>query len=69
MSRASVATSLYENGRVYHLAGAPWLAEMEEELVSFPGGAYKDQVDVISMAAIAASQARGDGPAQGVRIG
>jgi predicted phage terminase large subunit-like protein len=69
VSRASIATILYENGRVYHMLDAPWLREFEEELLSFPGGAFKDQVDVVSMAAIATSQAHADGPAQGVRLG
>jgi predicted phage terminase large subunit-like protein len=75
--RAMVATVLYENLRVYHLAERqgdhlippPWVREMEEELLGFPAGAYKDMVDVISMAAIAVSQAGANPGAQGYRIG
>ena len=37
---------------VFFPADAPWLAEYENELLTFPNGAHDDQVDVSAMAAI-----------------
>src|SRR5436190_377389 len=45
LTRAAVAGVLYRAGRVYHLAGAPWLADFESELLAFPAGEHDDQVD------------------------
>jgi len=42
----------YENGDVYHLAGADWLYEFEKELLGFDKAKHDDQVDVISYACI-----------------
>jgi len=52
-ARASVAAKLMAEGRVYFRAypRAEWLGDLEDELVSFPGGTYDDQVDALSYAA------------------
>lgn len=47
-TRAIPAAARYEAGAVYHLDGAHWLGDFEEELVSFPQGAHDDQVDVVA---------------------
>lgn len=39
------------NGRLYFLDQAPWLGDLEHELLLFPEAAHDDQADVISMAA------------------
>ena len=49
-SRMSVASAKFEAGQVYLPVHAPWLAELEEELLSFPHGRHDDQVDSISQA-------------------
>lgn len=48
ITRASAAAILYENGKVFHRAGAEWLDDLESELVAFPNGKHDDQVDTIS---------------------
>jgi predicted phage terminase large subunit-like protein len=52
MQRAVTAAILYESGKVYHLAGAPWLADFESELLHFPVGAHDDMVDALAYGAI-----------------
>lgn len=54
VTRATPASVWYENGMVYHPADAPWLADFEHELLSFPNGAHDDQVDVLAYAVIEA---------------
>ena len=49
-TRALPAAARYEAGAVWHREGAPWLPELEDELLSFPNGAHDDQVDAISYA-------------------
>jgi predicted phage terminase large subunit-like protein len=49
-TRASAVTGYFEAGRVYFPEGAPWLADLEDELASFPGGLHDDCVDSISQA-------------------
>jgi predicted phage terminase large subunit-like protein len=49
-ARAMPAVAMYENGKVYHRQGAPWLAEYEMELLSFDSGFHDDQVDCIAHA-------------------
>jgi predicted phage terminase large subunit-like protein len=51
VTRASAAGALYKGGKVYHLAGAEWLADFEHELLAFPAGEHDDQVDTIAYAA------------------
>jgi predicted phage terminase large subunit-like protein len=49
-TRASAVTGYFECGRVLFPADAPWLADLEDELASFPGGLHDDCVDAISQA-------------------
>ena len=49
-TRAIPAAARYEAGMVYHLENAPWLSDLESELLAFPNGTHDDQVDVISYA-------------------
>lgn len=46
-ARARSITPFYESGRVVHVAGAPWLDILEDELTMFPKGAHDDQVDAL----------------------
>jgi len=48
--RAATISLYYENGRVYHVAGSPWLPDFENELLDFPNGMHDDQVDTMSHA-------------------
>jgi len=50
--RAVAIAIAYENGMVFHRVGAPWLDILEDELLSFPSGTYKDQVDTLSYAGL-----------------
>ena len=52
VTRAIPMSARYEAGKVFHLSGALWLGEWEEELISFPKGANDDQVDTASTAAV-----------------
>jgi hypothetical protein len=45
MQRAVPVAILYKSGKVYHLAGADWLGDFENELLHLPVGAHDDQVD------------------------
>lgn len=51
VSRASTAVVVCQAGQLFFPRYAPWLAEYERELLSFPNDAHDDQVDVTSMAA------------------
>lgn len=51
VTRASAAGALYRAGKVYHRAGATWLADFERELLAFPVGEHDDQVDALAYAA------------------
>jgi len=57
-TRASTVAMLYGQGSVYHLAGAPWLGAFEDELLGFPTGAFKDQVDSLAWAGIVLQSSR-----------
>jgi predicted phage terminase large subunit-like protein len=46
----STASIRFEAGQVYLPTRAPWLADLEAELFSFPGSRYDDQIDSISQA-------------------
>jgi len=52
VSRARAITPYYEGGRVYHVAGAQWLAAFEDELTLFPEAAHDDQVDALVYAVL-----------------
>jgi predicted phage terminase large subunit-like protein len=45
-----VETGKFEAGRVLFPNNAPWLADLEAELFSFPFARHDDQVDAISQA-------------------
>ena len=64
-TRAQPAAARMSAGTVYFRAGAPWLHDLEDELLSFPNGSFDDQVDVLSYAAL--EVARGRGRRGGVR--
>lgn len=49
-TRALPAAARYEAGKVWHREGAPWLDDLESELLAFPNGAHDDQVDVVAYA-------------------
>jgi predicted phage terminase large subunit-like protein len=49
-TRASATTGYYEAGKIFFPADASWLADLEDELASFPGGLHDDCVDAISQA-------------------
>lgn len=51
VTRAAAAGALYRGGKIYHRAGAAWLADFERELLAFPAGQHDDQVDTVSYAA------------------
>lgn len=46
-TRAQPVATAMERGKVYFLAGAPWLVDFEAELLSFPGE-HDDQVDALA---------------------
>jgi predicted phage terminase large subunit-like protein len=48
VTRMSIASAIFEAGQVHFPERAPWLAELEAELFSFPGSRHDDQVDSIS---------------------
>ena len=49
-TRMAAASAKIESGQVFLLEGAPWLADLEAELLAFPGSRYDDQVDSVSQA-------------------
>ena len=58
--RATAVATMYSNGMVYHRLQAPWLMDFEGELLSFPNGNNKDQVDVLAYAGIIAQGSGAD---------
>ena len=64
-TRAQPAAARMSAGTVYFRAGAPWLHDLEDELLAFPNGSFDDQVDALSYAAL--EVARGRGRRGGVR--
>jgi predicted phage terminase large subunit-like protein len=49
-TRAASTTGYYEAGKIFFPEGVTWVASLEDELASFPGGLYDDCVDAISQA-------------------
>lgn len=47
-TRALPISARMESGHVYFMSGAHWLDEFERELLSFPNGKHKDQVDAFA---------------------
>lgn len=65
-TRALPATALMEAGYIYFRAAAPWLPELEDELLSFPDSStHDDQVDALSYAVLVARALRGRADGQG----
>lgn len=52
VSRAMTIAARYESGQVYHLRGAGWRGEFEQEMLVFPSGRHDDQVDVAAYAGL-----------------
>jgi phage terminase large subunit-like protein len=51
VNRAMALAARYQGGKVYHVAGAPGIEELEAELLGFPGGPHDDLVDALVYAA------------------
>lgn len=51
-ARAAAVSPVFESGNVYlpHPTQAPWIKDYVEELVTFPGARYDDQVDATTQA-------------------
>jgi predicted phage terminase large subunit-like protein len=49
---AAAQSAQFEAGQIIFHRGAPWLPDLEAELLSFPNGLHDDQVDSISQALI-----------------
>jgi predicted phage terminase large subunit-like protein len=52
VTRASMASVMFENKRVWIPSEARWVADYESELLAFPNGSHDDMVDVTSYAAL-----------------
>ena len=50
LTRMQIAAAKFESGKVLLPRAAPWLAELESELYSFPQSRHDDQIDSISQA-------------------
>jgi hypothetical protein len=48
VQRAAVAVTLYGAGKVWHRGGAPFLTDLEDELLVFPNGAHDDVADCVA---------------------
>ena len=48
--RMSIQSVKFEGGQIFLPKEAPWLADFESELFSFPGGRNDDQIDSVSQA-------------------
>ncbi|PCI52556.1 MAG: hypothetical protein COB36_14785 [Alphaproteobacteria bacterium] len=48
-ARAQSISARYAMGKVYHPSNAPWLADLEREMLSFPYAKHDDQVDPLSL--------------------
>ena len=51
VTRARALAARYEAGKVFHVKGAPGIAQLESELASFPNGEHDDLVDALVYAA------------------
>ncbi len=52
VARAMPLTARMDAGEVYFRAEAPWLPELERELMAFPNGDHDDQVDTLAYAVL-----------------
>jgi predicted phage terminase large subunit-like protein len=50
LTRAQIVAAKFESGKIFLPCSAPWLAELEAELFSFPQSRHDDQVDSITQA-------------------
>ena len=50
ITRMQIAAARFESGKVLFPRTAPWLADLEAEVFSFPQSRHDDQVDSISQA-------------------
>lgn len=50
VTRARAQASTVQGGNVWVPESAPWLEAFKDEITHFPGGKYKDQTDVMTMA-------------------
>lgn len=50
LTRVQIVAAKFESGKVFLPLSAPWLADLEAELFSFPQSRHDDQVDSISQA-------------------
>lgn len=48
VARTHPALALFEAGRFFFAEGAPWLPEVESELLQFPSGRHDDVADVVA---------------------
>lgn len=51
VTRAAYASARYKSGKVFHPTHAPWLDELEAEMLAFPVGEHDDQVDTLAYGA------------------
>lgn len=58
-ARSETAEIRMAAGMIYWPANAPWRFDFESELMGFPTGEYKDQVDMLAHAAIHVQRTRG----------
>jgi predicted phage terminase large subunit-like protein len=59
--RSLLAQDTMSRGRLLFKKGAPWVRDLEDELLMFPSGKHDDQVDVVSYAARVVGLAEGGG--------
>jgi predicted phage terminase large subunit-like protein len=50
ITRMAIQSAKFKSGQVFFPSQAPWLAEFEAELLTFPNSRHDDQVDSISQA-------------------
>jgi predicted phage terminase large subunit-like protein len=60
-ARCQTAEIRMSNGQIYFPREAPFLFELEQELLLFPRGQYADQVDALAYAAMEVARAGGAG--------
>lgn len=65
-TRAQPASARMTEGTIFFRSGAPWLQDLEEELLAFPTGVNDDQVDVLAYAALEMQKGRTDPTGTGV---
>ncbi len=56
VERAAPVATLYRSGKVWHKEGASWQTRLEDELLTFPNGAFKDMADCLAYGGILATQ-------------